>query len=117
MRRAVKRSSKRLRMASRESCGSRSTARAARHRLDRHQPEGLRPVDRHEERDRAAQEWRFLGVADLADVLDMGLRHERPDLLLEIVLIDAVHLGRDLEGNSAMSGDADRAVDALLRRD
>ena len=44
--------------------------RAAGHRLDHHQAERLRPVDREQQRMRAGQERRLLAVVDLADELD-----------------------------------------------
>jgi hypothetical protein len=40
--------------------------RAARHRLNHHQPERLRPVDRKKQCIRIAQEFIFLDIADLA---------------------------------------------------
>ena len=92
--------------------------RSARHRLDHHEPERLRPVDRHQQADRAAQELRFLAVADLADVVDerIVLDH-RPDQLVIIVLVGAIDLGGDLQRDAASRRDLDRAVDAFLRRD
>jgi len=46
--------------------------RAAGHGFDHDEPERLRPVDRNQEPDRAAEEIRFLAVADLADVFDLA---------------------------------------------
>src|SRR5882757_11529085 len=91
--------------------------RAARHRLDHHQAERLGPVDRHEQRPRPAQEFGLVRIADLADVLDARKSQQRTNLPLEIVAVDTVHLGRDLERQVATHGDADRPVDRLLRRD
>ena len=71
---------------------------AAGHGLDHHQPEGLRPVDREEQaRARPTGTRAFSLVADLADELDMRLRQQRADLLVEVVAVGAVHLGRDLQ--------------------
>ena len=50
----------------------RDDRRAAGHGLDHDQAERLRPVDRHQQRDRAAQEFRLLLVGDLADEFDIA---------------------------------------------
>ncbi len=59
----------------------------------------------------------FWASADLADELDVRKLEQRPDLILEVVPVDLVDLGRDLERQAAALRDAHRAVDALLRRD
>ena len=61
--------------------------RSAGHRLDHHQAERLRPVDRHQQGDRAAQERRFVVVVDLADVFDIGRVDHRMDLLLVVIAV------------------------------
>ena len=71
----------------------------------------------HQQRDGAAEKRRFLGVADLADILDVRRNDEVANLGLEIVLVDLVDLGGDLERYPAALGDADRLVDPLFRRD
>ncbi len=92
--------------------------RAAGHRLDHHQAERLRPVDRHQQPDRAAQEFRLLGIADLADEVDQRIvLDQRANEFVVIFLVGAIDLGGDLERNAAAGGDLDRAVDALFRRD
>ena len=73
--------------------------RAARHRLDHHQAERLRPVDRHQQRDRAAEECRLLVIVDLADVIHIRAVHHRLDLLVVIVAVGAVDLGGDLQAS------------------
>ena len=45
----------------------------------------------------------FCCVADLADELDSRLIEERLDLLVEIVGVDPVHLGGDLERDAALT--------------
>ena len=91
---------------------------AAGHRLDHHETERLRPVDRDEQRDRAAQERSLVLVADLADVFDIARAIEqRLDLLVVVVAIRPVDLCGDLQRDAAMLRDMDRAIDALLRRD
>ena len=47
--------------------------RAAGHGFDHHEAERLRPVDRHQQADRAAEEIGFLAVADLADIFDQRI--------------------------------------------
>src|SRR5882757_1898723 len=91
--------------------------RAARHRLDHHQAERLGPVDRNQQGDRAAEELRLIGVADLADIFDVGRGHHRADFFIVIIAVGPVDLGGDLERDAALFGNPDRAVDALLRCD
>ena len=71
--------------------------RSRRHRLDHHQPERLRPVDREQQGARAAEESRLVGIADLADELDQRVVEQRLDLVLEIGGVGVVDLGRDLQ--------------------
>ena len=91
--------------------------RAARHRLDHHQTERLGPVDGEQQAARLAQEARLAALVDLADELDAGLSQQRLDLGLEVLLVDAIDLGRDLQRNADGARDADGPVDALLGRD
>src|SRR5690606_12387706 len=53
--------------------------RAAGHRLDHHQAERFRPVDREQQRHRVAEEARLLRVADLADELHQRIVEQRLD--------------------------------------
>ena len=46
----------------------RDDRRTAGHRLDHDQAERLRPIDRNQQRYSAAQKFRFIRVADLADI-------------------------------------------------
>ncbi len=91
--------------------------RTARHRLDHHQPERLRPVDRHQQRNRAAQERRLVGVTDLADVLDIRRIEHRMDLFFVVVAIRPIDLCSNFERNAAMFGNPDRTIDTFLRCD
>ena len=63
------------------------------------------------------QEYRFLGVVDLADELNMTLRQQRLDLGLEVFLVGVVDLGGYFELHAGARSGADRLVDALLGRD
>ena len=54
--------------------------RAAGHGFDHHQAERLRPIDRHQQRDRAAQKLGFILVVDFADIFDLLL-----DLIIGLI--------------------------------
>src|SRR5690606_29969276 len=90
--------------------------RAAGHGLDHNEPERLGPVDREQQRARIAQEPALAALVDLADEFDAGLIQQRCNLALEIRLVDAVDLRRDLQRQADGAGYGYRAVDALLRR-
>src|SRR6202035_5097204 len=91
--------------------------RAARHRLDHHEAERLRPIDWDEQPDRAAQKSRFLVVADFSDVLDQrAVVDQRTYEFIVIILVGAVDLGGDLQRYAAAGCDLDRAGDAVFRR-
>ena len=92
--------------------------RAARHGFDHDETERLRPVDRKQQPDRAAEEIRFFGVADLADIFDQtDAVDQRADEFIVVFLVGPVDLGRDLERNAASDRDLDRPIDAFFRRD
>ena len=91
--------------------------RAAGHRFDHHQPERLGPVDRKQERAGLTQECALVRFADLAHELDQRVAQQGPDDLVEISLIDAIDLGRDLERHAGAAGDLDRVVGPLFRAD
>ena len=90
--------------------------RAASHGFDHDQSERLRPVDRHDQREGAAQKLGLLRVGDLPDKFDMRFGEERLNHLLEIVVVDCVDFGGDLERQSAALGNMDRAINPLLWR-
>ena len=94
----------------------RDNRRAASHGFDHDQSERLRPVDRHDQRDGAAQELGLLRVRDLADEFDMRFGEERLNHLLEIVVIGRVDFRCDLKRQATSFGDVDRAINPLLRR-
>src|SRR5580704_10749682 len=75
----------------------RDNRRAASQGFDHDQSERLRPVDRHDQRDGAAQELGLLRVRDLADELDMRFGEKRLNHLLEIVVIGRVDFRCDLK--------------------
>src|SRR5262249_52863471 len=91
--------------------------RAARHGFNHDQPKRLRPVDRHEQRERVAQELGLLRVGDLPDILDMRFGEQRPDYFLEVIMIDRVDFRGDLERQAAALGDANGPINPLLWRD
>src|SRR5262245_3942634 len=66
--------------------------------------------------DRPAEEIRFLSIVDLVNIVDERETHQRLDLLFEIVAIDLVDLGCNLDRQSGALGNTDGAVDAFLRR-
>src|SRR5262249_30696180 len=86
------------------------------HCLDHRQAERLRPVDRDQKGDRPAEEIRFLSIVDLVNIVDERKTHQRLDLLFEIVAIDLVDLGCNLDRQSGALGNTDGAVDAFLWR-
>jgi len=69
----------------------------ARHGFDHHEAEGFRPIQRCEQRERSAEEFRFFPVADLADVLGTRRVEQGFDFLREVVAVHAVDLCRDLQ--------------------
>ena len=89
--------------------------RAAGHSFDHHKSEGLRPVDRNDQRDRAAKKFGLLSVSDLADVFDVRFGEQRSDHFFEIIVIDRVDFRCDLERQAAALGDVDGAVNPLFR--
>ena len=80
--------------------GGKQGRRAARHRLDHHQAERLRPIDREQKRLRLAQEFGLAALIDLADELDPRIAQQRCDLFAEIGFIGLVDFGGDLQGNA-----------------
>ena len=62
----------------------RNNRRATSHGFDNHQSERLRQVDRHDQRDGAAQELGLLRVCDLADEFDMRFGEKRLNHFLEV---------------------------------
>ncbi|OIQ63792.1 hypothetical protein GALL_546660 [mine drainage metagenome] len=91
---------------------------AAGHRLDHHQAERFRPVDRENQRVRTGQEIRLLRVIDLADEFDVRVAlDQRLDLGVVVFLVGVIDLGGDLQLHAGLHGDLDRPIDALFRRD
>src|SRR5262249_41642929 len=90
--------------------------RAAGHRLDHHEAEGLGPADGEQEGVRAAEERRLVPLSDLTHELHVRLRGEGTDLGLEVVAIRPVDLRGDPQASAGASGDLDRLVETLLRR-
>ena len=90
---------------------------AGRHRLDHHEAEGLRPIDREGEREGVAEEILLLFLVDLADELDEGMVDHRLDDLVPVILVSLVDLRGDLQRNAGADRHLDRTVGALLRGD
>src|SRR5512134_710524 len=91
--------------------------RAARQRLDHHEAERLRPVDREKHSERAAEKRPLLAVGDLADELDPGSGKQRTDPLLEIGRVGVVDLRRNAQRHTRPARNRDRTVGPLLGRD
>ena len=90
---------------------------AARHRLDHHQAERLRPIDREQERPRLAQEFGLAALVDLADELDPRVAQQRRDLFAEIGFIDLVDFGGDLQRDAERPCYPNGTIRPLLGRD
>src|SRR5262249_25877911 len=80
-------------------------------------PERLGPGDWRQQRDSAAEKARFFAVTDLADILDVRTREQLADFGFEIVAIDCVDFGGDLQRHPSALGYPDRLINSLLRRD
>ena len=91
--------------------------RAASHRLDHRQPEGLGPVDRQQRPQGAAEQALLVPVADFSEELDVRLGEHRPNHRLEVLSIYRVHLRRDLQRNAGFPRDPDGAIRPFLRAD
>ena len=89
---------------------------AARHCLDHHHAERLRPIDREQERLRLAQEFGLAALIDLADELDPRIAQQRCDPFAEIGFIGPVDFGGDLQGNAKRSRYSNGAIRPLLGR-
>src|ERR1700730_3427151 len=90
---------------------------AARHRLDHHQAERLRPIDWEQQRLRLAQAFGLAALIDLAEELDPRIAQQRCNLFAEIVFIALVDFGGDLQGNAKRPRYPDGAIRTLLGRD
>src|SRR6266567_4771823 len=87
------------------------------HRFDHHQTEGLRPVDREQQRCCSAKQFVFLRIADFSNEVRMRARKHGLDDVAEIGRVDRIDLGGDLEQPSGPARHVDRAIGALLRGD
>ena len=77
----------------------------------------LAPNDREQQAYRVAEEFAFLSFSYLADELDMRLRQERLNPLSEVLLIDTVNLGRDLQLHASQRSNPDRTRSGAFPRD
>src|SRR5262249_15988363 len=84
--------------------------------VEQSQPERFGPGDRRQQRDGPAEKTRFFPGADLADILDVGGRQQLADFGFEIVAIDGVDLGCNLQRYPTALGYPDRLINGLLRR-
>ena len=87
---------------------------AARHRLDHHQAERLRPIDREQKGLRLAQKFGLAALVDLSNELNAWLAQQGYNLLAEIGFIDLVDFGGDLQGNAERPCNPNGAVRPLL---
>ena len=90
--------------------------RAARHRLDHHQAERLRPIDREQQGTRPPEKRRLVLLADLAEELHQRIVQHRLHHALEVLAVVLVDLGGDLQRLADAAGDLDGDVDLLFRR-
>src|SRR4030088_253066 len=90
--------------------------RPACHRFDHDEAERLGPIDRQQQPDRATEGGGFFVVADLADIFDERVIHQRANNFIVIFLVGSIDLRGDLERNTAPDRNLDRPVYALLRR-
>jgi hypothetical protein len=74
----------------------RDGGRPSRQAFDDHHAERLGPVDREQQRSGASEQGPLLLFRDFAQELDAIRMKQRLDDLGEVLLIDLVHLGRDL---------------------
>src|SRR5437868_13561825 len=70
---------------------------AARHCLDHHQAERLRPINREQKCMRLAQKFGLAAFIDLADELDPRIAQQRYDGFVEVRFVDLVDFGSDLQ--------------------
>jgi len=96
--------------------GPRDHRRAARHRLDHHEAERLRPVDGEQQRAGAAEEGGLADVLDLPDEFDERIVEERRDDALDVLAIVCVDLGGDAQRHAHALGHLDGDLGLLLRR-
>ena len=91
--------------------------RAAGHRFNHHDPEGLRPVDGKKHGRGAAQECALLALVDFADVLDIGICvDQRLDPLFPIGPVSPINLGGHLQFRPNARRNFDRQIRPFFRR-
>src|SRR4029453_18692430 len=95
----------------------RNDGRAARHGLDHHQTERLRPIDRKQQRSRVAEKSLLLSVIYLADELYIVLIEQGFDGLVEVAIFRPRHLGGDAQRQLRGMCHADRDIGTFLGRD
>ena len=96
------------------SVAERDDGRARGQRLDHHQAERFRPVDREQRGRGAREELGLLGLADLADELDVRRRAEQRRRCSVVVHVERVDLGRDLAAVARPAGHLDGPVGPFL---
>jgi hypothetical protein len=73
-------------------------------------------VDNLEKEEKPPREPVYRGVVDLADILDVRGREQLADFGFEIVAIDGVDLGCDVQWHPTALGYPDRLINSLFRR-
>src|SRR5262249_36498404 len=71
--------------------------RAAGHRLDHHEAEGLLPLDREQRRARVLEQLDLLAVRDLAEVFDLFVEVGLDELVEVVLLLEILLLPRELQ--------------------
>ena len=88
--------------------------RAACHRLDHDEAERLLPVDREERRARVLQQLDLLAVRHLTEVLDLPAQVRLDELVEVLQLRRLAALARELQRQTGLVRDRDRAMRALV---
>src|SRR5262249_24502764 len=86
------------------------------HRLNHHQPEWLRPVDRKQQRISVAQEFIFFAVADLAYKFHESITQQRRDHRFEIICVYPINFRSNFKRHLDPRGNLDRTVHSFLGR-
>ena len=90
--------------------------RAARHRLDHHQPERLLPLNREQQRPRVSEQRILLSGVGFADVLDLIAVDLRCNLLFPVIPEEWLHFSGELQADAGAPRRFDGQVGPLARR-
>ena len=90
---------------------------SAGHGLNHDQAERLRPIDWKKQRTGVTQELVLTALVDLTDVVDARQAEQWFDFGFEVLLVNAIDLGSDLERKADSARDLNGTIYALFRRD